>query len=87
MKVVNCRNKTPYDVYIGRGSKWGNPFVMRHEGERSQVIQKYREYILNRPELLIALPEIAGKTLGCWCKPKLCHGDILIELCREFGYI
>ena len=26
------------------------------------------------------LHELEGKTLGCWCKPEKCHGDILIKL-------
>jgi len=33
------------------------------------------------------LKPIAGKTLGCWCAPKACHGDVLIKLCREVGLI
>jgi Domain of unknown function (DUF4326) len=41
----------------------------------------YREYIMNKPELLKLIPiELMGKTLGCWCKPSPCHGDIPAEL-------
>ena len=36
-----------------------------------------------QPELLAALPELAGKTLGCWCAPKACHGDVLARLAAE----
>jgi len=79
MKVVNLR-KEKYDVYIGRGSKWGNPFVIGQDGNRQEVIEKYRQYILNKPKLLKCLPELADKTLGCFCKPKTCHGDVLVEL-------
>lgn len=78
-KVVN-KYKEPYDIYIGRGSKWGNPFEIGKDGTREEVIEKYRTYLLNKPELLKALPELRGKTLGCFCKPKPCHGDILVEL-------
>lgn len=72
-----------FDVYIGRGSKWGNPFIIGKDGNRDEVIAKYREWIKTRPELLAALPELVGKRLGCFCKPKPCHGDILAELANE----
>ena len=70
--VVHCK-KEKYDVYIGRPSKWGNPFVIGKDGTREEVIEKYREYILNKPELLKDLAELKGKILGCWCSPFNCH--------------
>lgn len=78
-KVVNLRYEK-YDVYIGRGSKWGNPFKIGVDGTRKEVIEKYRQYIMSRPDLLNDLEELRGKRLGCYCKPKPCHGDVLIEL-------
>ena len=46
-----------------------------------KAIEMYREYIMNKPELLALIPtEFKDKTLGCWCKPKACHGDVLVEL-------
>lgn len=78
-KVVHCK-KEPYDVYIGRPSKWGNPFVIGKDGTREEVVAKYEEYIKSRPDLMRSLPELKGKTLGCWCFPYLCHGDILAKL-------
>lgn len=86
--VVNKRNNH-YDVYIGRGSKWGNPFSHIYGygiycKDRYEAIQKYEEYIRNKPELLADLHELKGKILGCFCKPKACHGDILIKLIKEF---
>ncbi len=80
MKVVNLR-KEKYDVYIGRGSKWGNPFIMGKDGNREEVIEKYKKYI-TKSYLLNDLEELRGKILGCFCKPKACHGDILIELLK-----
>jgi hypothetical protein len=54
---------------------------------RKESIEKYREYILNNPELLAKLPELKGKVLGCWCKEDNknvpCHGDVLIELLNQ----
>jgi hypothetical protein len=78
-KIVHCK-KEPYDVYIGRPSKWGNPFEIGKDGTRKEVIEKYKNWILGQPDLLDSLHELEGKTLGCFCKPKECHGDILIEL-------
>lgn len=78
-RVVNL-NKSRHDVYIGRGSKWGNPFILGADGNREEVIANYRKYILKQPELLADLPELTGKRLGCFCAPSECHGDILVEL-------
>lgn len=82
MKVVHCK-KEPYDVYIGRPSKWGNPFVIGRDGTRHEVIRKYNDYLLTQPELVAQLPELKGKILGCWCAPLPCHGDILMEIANE----
>jgi hypothetical protein len=81
MKVVHCK-KSQYDVYIGRPSKWGNPYEIGKDGNREQVIAKYREYVTSTPELMGSLSELKGKTLGCWCKPASCHGDVLVDLCK-----
>lgn len=86
--VVHCK-KQRYDIYIGRGSKWGNPFSHKHGtkakyvvGSREEAISAYREWILNGDgrHLLKDLHELKGKVLGCWCKPLACHGDVLEEL-------
>jgi hypothetical protein len=82
MRVVHCK-KEKYDVYIGRPSKWGNPFEIGKDGTRTEVIEKFRNYITSSPELLRQLPELEGKTLGCWCKPSPCHGDVLVELAND----
>jgi hypothetical protein len=86
--VVHCKVR-PYDVYIGRPSKWGNLFThLPHAVKdgmvlvptREEAIKRYRAWIQTQPELLKSLPALKGKTLGCWCKPKECHGDVLKEL-------
>ena len=81
-KVVNLR-KEKYDVYIGRGSKWGNKFVIGKDGDREEVIRKYREWILGNDDLLNSLSELRDKRLGCYCKPLACHGDVLVELIEK----
>ncbi|MFW6129562.1 MAG: DUF4326 domain-containing protein [Atribacterota bacterium] len=79
-KVVNCK-KESYDVYIGRPSKWGNPFTY---GKRKDIINKYRQWFLTQENLINDLPELKNKVLGCWCKPKNCHGDVLVEMFEKF---
>jgi hypothetical protein len=78
--VVHCKHGVPFDVYIGRPSKWGNAFVIGRDGSRKEVIEKYSLYINNNEQLKKDLPELKGKILGCWCAPEACHGDILAEL-------
>lgn len=79
--------KSNYDIYIGRPSKWGNPFVIGRDGDRLEVIRKYRDWIVTQPELMAALPELKGKILGCWCRPAFCHGDVLMELIENEGIV
>ena len=91
-KVVN-KYREAYDTYIGRGSKWGNPFTHIASGTKAQyvvanreeAIAAYREWITqgNGKHLLNDLHELQGKTLGCFCKPQACHGDVLVELLNK----
>jgi hypothetical protein len=74
--VVHCK-RSRYDVYVGRPSKWGNPFHVGRDGTRAQVIERYERWLLDQPELVAALHELRGKTLGCWCAPQPCHADVL----------
>lgn len=80
--VVHCK-KEKYDVYVGRPSKWGNPYEIGRDGDRFDVIAKYEKYLQSNPELLAQVGELKGKRLGCWCSPKICHGDILAKLANE----
>jgi hypothetical protein len=67
-------------VRIDRRSRWGNPFRLRREADRAQVIARYRAWLLTQPDLLAALPTLRGKALACWCAPRPCHGDVLVAL-------
>lgn len=91
--VVHVRDG--YDVYVGRAvprrkfkaSRWGNPYRVS-EFTPEHCLRRYREYVLDQPDLLDALPELVGKRLGCWCKKKghePCHGDVLVALLKERG--
>jgi len=77
--VVNIYNSS-YDIYIGRGSIWGNPFYIGIHGDREEVIDLYRQYILGNLLLLSQIKLLKGKILGCHCKPNNCHGDVLVDL-------
>lgn len=88
-RAVNVYN-SDYDVYVGRNpsygnTKWGNPFkdpsIPLHE-----KLRLYEDYIRETPDLWDSLHELKGKRLGCHCKPKPCHADILVKLVKEeFG--
>lgn len=82
--VVNIRDGVPYDVCIGRPSKWGNPFRIGVDGTREQVIAKLKRIYDENPELkAIVKAELKGKVLGCYCKPLPCHGDVLSAIADE----
>ena len=87
MKVYNKKTdkNIPTDaVYVGRPSKWGNPYQIVLSGTREEVIQMYREDIedalASNPHYLDSL---RGKDLVCWCAPLSCHADILMELANN----
>ena len=86
-KVVNLKNEK-YDVYIGRAGRgqdgyFGNPFIMSAGQSREASLEKYRDYFYNRlktdAEFRKRINGLRGKTLGCFCKPYPCHGDVIAE--------
>ncbi|WP_310619707.1 DUF4326 domain-containing protein [Flexibacterium corallicola] len=69
-------NTAPIDaVYIGRGSPWGNPFIVGRHGTREQVIERFKCEVLPK----LDLSPLVGKDLVCYCHPKHCHGDAIIQ--------
>lgn len=78
--VVNVKTDD-YDVYVGRPSQWGNPFMIGRDGTREEVIEKFRGYLKANPGWVNMIrKELRGKRLGCFCKPLACHGDVLAEV-------
>ena len=67
-------------VYIGRGSKWGNPFGIGRHGDRAAVIEKHERWLSDRHDLLRVLDELRGRDLLCFYVPLPCHGDLLLRL-------
>jgi len=83
-KVVHCK-KDKFDVFIGRPSKWGNPFVIGRDGDRKNVLESYALWIrtsIGQDDSLLdqIKMELKGKVLGCYCAPDTCHGDTLAKL-------
>ncbi len=85
-RVVNIR-KEPYDVYIGRKGHgqdgyFGNPFNVRDYERPAECMNDYVEYFMRRvtvdKEFRDRVFSIKGKTLGCFCKPGPCHGDVIV---------
>lgn len=83
--VVHCK-RSRFDVYVGRPSKWGNPFPLARGASneaRAKAVVQYDEWLRAQPHLMASLHELRGKVLGCWCAPKACHGDVLARLADE----
>ena len=72
-------------VYVGRPTKWGNYSgdVNKDGSNRAEVIARYRQDLLSNPKLMADLYELRGKDLVCWCAPKRCHADVLLELANK----
>ena len=97
MKVLNKRHgNIPKDaVYVGRPTKWGNPFshlegtLAQHKcASREEAVQAHKDWIDSilekHPEKLqIIRQELGGKDLVCWCAPLKCHADYLLELANQ----
>ena len=87
MKIHNRRSgPTPKGfIYCGRGSPWGNPFVIGKDVTRLEAIEKFRYYALAKlerePSWLNPLKNAIG--LSCWCKPLPCHCDVLVNLIKK----
>jgi len=95
--VVNLRFEK-CDIKITRNPKsgipdppqfgcFGNPYPVEKYG-RERCLQLYREYFYKRisedPVFREAVLNLRGKRLGCFCKPKSCHGDIIKEWLENF---
>lgn len=98
--VVNKRSKgfkrNDNQIYIGRGSIWGNPFthlplsrtkaqfqVATEEESMIRYEAWLRERLASDPKLRDELRKLEGHELVCYCKPRPCHGDIIITLIEE----
>ena len=86
-KIVNIKNEN-YDVYIGRAGRgqsgyFGNPFKLSSNETRGATIERYKSYFYQKlesdPQFREQIHALKDKTLGCFCKPYPCHGDVICE--------
>jgi hypothetical protein len=81
--VVHCK-KSKFEVYIGRGSPYGNPYVIGRDGDRATVIQKFKDLRSKDPAFIAMVKKnLKGRVLGCFCSPEICHGDWLATIANE----
>ncbi len=91
--VVNKKQFKGEGIYIGRPSVLGNPFAIGRDGDREEVIARYRAWLWDqvaaRNEVFAELVKIKGMAergevyLVCWCKPLACHGDV-VKACVDW---
>lgn len=86
--VANKDRGEHFDTYCGRGTLWGNPYAIGVDGDRDEVIRKFkydfdRDYLKGGNDFKEKLKKLRGHTLGCHCKPYACHGDVLAQYLNE----
>lgn len=84
-KVLNKRKDViPREaIYVGRPSKWGNPFIVGVHGKQGECVNLFKKWIVTQDDLMNSLNELKSKDLVCWCAPKVCHADVLMKLANE----
>ena len=73
VNIQNLLLEEKDNVYIGRGSKWGNP-------SKKTVKKSLKNYLKQDKDLAKSASQLKGKILGCFCSPEPCHGEILHRL-------
>lgn len=86
--VSNKDRGEHFDTYCGRGTLWGNPYAIGVDGDRDEVIRKFkydfdRDYLKGGNDFKEKLKKLRGHTLGCHCKPYACHSDVLAQYLNE----
>jgi hypothetical protein len=90
-KVVNLKY-SEYDVFIGRPSKYGNPWPITRNRSRAEACRLHKAWLAGEveapngqkpPTREKIISELKGKRLGCYCFPCQCHGDTYVEICEE----
>ena len=76
--ISKGENPTKGSIYVGRGSPYGNRFKIGVDGDRVEVIQKFRESLTS--EKILEIKKLKGKNLACHCVPLLCHAEVIAEI-------
>jgi Domain of unknown function (DUF4326) len=81
--LVNIRTSKVFDVSIMRPGPFGNPYRIGPDGDRAEVIRKFRYDFYARlkldPAWKAKVDALRGKVLACCCAPLPCHGDVYVE--------
>ncbi len=81
--AVNINKGIRCEVYVGRGTPFGNPYVIGQDGDRDEVIRKYQIHFYEKlkidPNFKKQVQALKGRVLGCHCVPMRCHTEVLIE--------
>lgn len=69
-------------IYVGRGTRYGNPFRIGVDGSREECIARYRAFLMSSPLTLRSFRhQLKGKILSCFCPlNEDCHADVLLDL-------
>ena len=85
--IVNMHHTSVYDAKIDRTTVFGNPYFVGRDGDREEVLAKYRRYFLQRIENDLAFRtevlNLRNCILACWCSPQRCHGEVIVEWLNE----
>lgn len=74
----------PNTVYVGRPTKWGNPFRMDANTSRWKAVDEYRRTFAERMSVDFIRRELRGKNLACFChEDQPCHADVLLEIANQ----
>ena len=90
-KVYSKRSGHTYPVsavLVDRTTPFGNPFHLHHEQDRDIVIANYRSWLMEPEQADLRAKmreELRGKDLLCWCAPKPCHADVIMEVANADG--
>jgi hypothetical protein len=79
-RVINVRHTKVYDLFIGRPSALGSPFVIGRDGDRAVCLAKYIYTFAQYPIGSRIAAKLRGRTLGCYCTPLPCHGHFLARV-------
>jgi hypothetical protein len=88
-------------VYVGRPTKWGNPWRVdrarathpptnQYRDTAVEVVSLYRDWVLYAAPFTLddILDELAGRDLACWCPlDQPCHADVLLEIANPRGVL
>lgn len=85
-KVWNARdpNRPKDAILVDRTTCFGNPYRLRKGLHRDTSIYLFRSYVDTNPVLIrLIKTQLRGKDLVCWCSPKSCHADVLLEIANS----